>query len=228
MTFSKKDVDAWNLEYAHLKWGGLSEISWIQNHLTEGCFLLDAGSGEGRYLREFYLKYSCIGTDLSKNALLRSLQSLEFSASKKQESGEFHFPIPDHFISNIFSLPFSDSIFDGILCLGVLQHLTEADRKKALGELCRVLKKGGHIFFEAFGESDMRCQGDAYPPEKPEVRTFLRQNGIVYHYFDEAEIQELFESNGFSVIEFNSLKKEKKYDGEIYFRHHYRAVFVKN
>jgi len=226
MTFSKKDADAWNLEYAHVKWGGLSEISWIQNHLKENAFLLDAGSGDGRYLREFCFKYSCVGVDLSENALLRSFRQIEAAAQKKTNAFSAVL-VPDHFVSNIFSLPFADSVFDGILCLGVLQHLTEENRKQTADELFRVLKTGGSLFFEAFGESDMRCGGDAYPPENPEPRTFLRQNGIVYHYFDENEIKSLFESSGFSVLELKSLKKEKKYDGNIYFRHHYRAILKK-
>ena len=166
MTFSKKDADAWNSEYSHLKWGGLTEISWIQNHLKEDAFLLDAGSGEGRYLREFCFKYSCVGADLSENALLRSFQQIETAAVKKKPDSVFI--VPDHFTATIFSLPFADSVFDGILCLGVLQHLTESDRKMAADELFRILKKNGVVFFEAFGESDMRCQGDAYPQENPE------------------------------------------------------------
>jgi len=225
MTFSKKDADAWNLEYVHLKWGGLAELSWIQNYLKEGAFLLDAGSGEGRYLREFCFQYSCAGIDLSKNALCRSFQQIENAAEKKKTDSSFI--VPDHFVSNVFSLPFADSVFDGVLCLGVLQHLTEENRKKTAEELFRVLKEGGLLFFEAFGESDMRCKGDIYPPEKPENRTFLRQNGIVYHYFDENEIYSLFENCGFSVLDIKSLKKEKKYDGNNFVRHHYRAVLKK-
>jgi len=108
-----------------------------------------------------------------------------------------------------------------------LQHLTAADREKTANELYRVLKPGGRLFFEAFGEADMRCKGDPYPAAVPELRTFLRQNGIIYHYFEESEIKELFENKGFSMIEIKSLKKEKKYGGETYIRHHYRAVFEK-
>ena len=225
MTVSKKDVSAWDTEYTHLKWGGLSETAWIQKHLKDGAFLLDAGSGEGRYLREFCFKYSCVGIDLSENALSRSIQQIETAAEKKKI--ETMFTVPDHFVSNVFSLPFADFVFDDVLCLGVLQHLTAEGRKKTAEELFRVLKNGGKLYFEAFGESDMRCKGDVYPPENPEARTFVRQNGIVYHYFEENEIIALFESVGFSITELKSLKKEKKYDGDVYIRHHYRAVFEK-
>ncbi|MCL2141987.1 MAG: class I SAM-dependent methyltransferase [Methanimicrococcus sp.] len=219
---SKKDADAWDAEYSHVTWGGLSEYLWIQKNLPDNAFLLDAGSGTGRYLKKFFLKYTCIGIDLSKNALLRSIQDLENVAEKKGG-----LPLPDHFVSNVTTLPFKESCFDGILCLGVLQHLLFADRLKAISELHRVLKKGGCVYFEAFGESDMRCNGDLFPLTKPEERTFLRQNGIIYHYFKEEELKKLFEENGFITKEFQSLKREKKYDGESYIRHYYRAVFEK-
>ena len=227
MTVSKKDVEAWDAEYVHLKWGGLSETSWIEKHMKPGALLLDAGSGEGRYLRKFCFSYSCVGIDLSENALLRSVRQIEETAEKKNSAKSNSFAVPDHFVSTVFSLPFADSVFDNVLCLGVLQHLTEENRKKTAAELFRVLKSGGRLFFEAFGEDDMRCKGDVYPPENPEERTFVRQNGIIYHYFEESEIQSLFEKPGFSAFKSESLKKEKKYDGDVYIRHHYRAIFEK-
>ena len=219
---SKKEVDAWDAEYSHVTWGGVLESSWIQKNLPKNAFLLDAGSGTGRYLKEFFFNYPCIGIDLSKNALLRSLQDLGNAAEKK---GCFSFP--DHLVSNITDLPFEKSCFDGILCLGVLQHLRFSDRLKTVFEFYRVLKTGGCVYFESFGESDMRCSTDFFPTENSEERTFLRQNGLIYHYFNEEELKELFEEAGFITKEIQSLKKEKKYDGKSYIRHHYRAVFEK-
>ena len=225
---SKKDVDAWDIEYSHVTWGGPSEYLWIQKNLQDNAFLLDAGSGAGRYLKEFFLKYPCIGIDISKKALMRSIQSLENVAEKKgglSLDQKNSLLLPDHLVSNITTLPFKESCFDGILCLGVLQHLLFADRLKAVSEFHRVLKKGGCVYFEAFGESDMRCCGDAQ--KNFEERTFLRQNGIIYHYFTEGELKKLFEENGFITKEFQTLKKEKKYDGKTHVRHYYRAVFEK-
>ncbi len=226
MTVSKKDVNAWDIEYEHLRWGGLSELLWIQNRLKENSFLLDAGSGEGRYLREFCFKVPCIGIDISKNALSRSIESIGTAAEKKAGPD---FSFPDHMVSNTAELPFSNEIFDGILCLGVMQHLISGDREKTAAEFYRTLKKGGLLFFEAFGEEDMRCSGEpvVLRDGKSEPRTFERQNGILYHYFEENEIKTLFENTGFQTLELKPVKKEKKYDGRIYIRHHYRAVFEK-
>lgn len=215
---------SWDAEYEHLKWGGLSDISWIQNQLKDGSFLLDAGSGEGRYLRELCFKYSCIGIDLSKNAVLRSAEAIRKKAEKKDSSA---FSFSEQIVSNVSALPFKNEIFDGVLCLGVLQHLKKEDREKTAAEFYRVLKTGGLVFFEAFGEEDMRCRGTPAALERVEPLTFVRQNGILYHYFKESEIKNLFEKAGLKTIEMNALKKEKKYGGETYVRHHYRAVFKK-
>ena len=244
MTVSKKDIDAWDAEYEHLKWGGLSETLWILNRLKEGNFLLDAGSGEGRYLREFCFKFPCVGIDISKNALIRSAESIAAAAEKKGKTvakttagekksiakAESAFSFPEHILSNTAALPFSNSVFDGILCLGVLQHLISKDREKTAAEFHRVLKDGGLVFFEAFGEKDMRCLGEpaVLTNGEAEPRTFKRQNGIIYHYFEESEVKALFEKNGFQTVEFKSIQKEKKYNGETYTRHHYRAVFEKS
>ncbi|MDY0266589.1 MAG: methyltransferase domain-containing protein [Methanimicrococcus sp.] len=162
MTISKKNVGAWDLEYAHLKWGGIAEWTWAENHLKTGDLILDAGSGEGRYLRHFCLNYNCVGIDISKNALIRSMEIIDERAEKESNSNlkftdlnpsdsnipdsntsgsntsgsntsgsnisslnASDSPIskPDHIVSNVAELPFSDESFDGVLCLGVLQHL---------------------------------------------------------------------------------------------------------
>ncbi|MDR2944410.1 MAG: class I SAM-dependent methyltransferase [Methanosarcinales archaeon] len=226
MTVSKKDVNSWENEYKHLKWGGLAELAWIQTRLKEKSFLLDAGSGEGRYLREFCFKFTCIGIDISKNALSRSIKSIGTAAEKK---AVHDFPMPDHIVSNTAKLPFADETFDDILCLGVMQHFILEDREKTAAEFYRVLKKGGLLFFEVFGEEDMRVFGKPAVLEngKNEPRTFERGNGILYHYFEENEIRDLFKTAGFQILEFKTVKKEKRYDGRIYTRHHYRAVLEK-
>ena len=84
-------------------------------------------------------------------------------------------------------LPFKPQSFDGILCYGVLQHLFSGERKSAVKEFNRVLRKGGFVFFEAFGCEDMRCGGEPSIPF--EERTFARQNGIIYHYFTKGEVR---------------------------------------
>lgn len=69
----------------------------------------------------------------------------------------------------------------------MLQHLLKKEREAAVCEFERVLKPGGMIFLEVFGIKDMRYGG-----EEIEEHTFVRQSGIIYHYFTKEELQALF------------------------------------
>jgi hypothetical protein len=86
-----------------------------------------------------------------------------------------------------------------------------------------VLNRGGIIFFEAFGSEDMRRGGKPSVPF--EENTFVRQNGIIYHYFTGEEIRSLF--NGFEILQLENVIKEKKFGGEAYRRHMIKGIFQK-
>ena len=71
-TPAKNHFLAWDREYAHLKWGGPAPVRDIQAHLLPGSRVLDAGSGNGRYLGELARHYDAIGIDVSLTALKAS------------------------------------------------------------------------------------------------------------------------------------------------------------
>ena len=216
---------AWDKEYAHLKWGGPAPVRDVLARIPAGARVLDAGSGGGRYLGELAGHYAAVGVDVSLTALTKSREQLSRSGK-----------IAGHTGASVHLLPFKKASFDGILCYGVLQHLFREEREDAVREFWRVLVDGGIVFFEAFGTEDMRCGGEPaknvegnseeYSEESPEENTFLRQNGIIYHYFTKEELVLLFE--GFEVLELEDVKKEKVFRGEIYRRHMVRAIFRKN
>ena len=209
---SKEHFLAWDKEYAHLKWGGPASIRGLQAYLVPEARVLDAGSGNGRYLGELSRHYTVIGVDIS-------LTALGSSRSQLARSGRF----AEHLGASVHALPFKSGSFDGILCYGVLQHLFKEEREAAVREFFRLLCCGGFIFFEAFGWGDMRCGGE---PSSPfEEKTFVRQNGIIYHYFTEKEVKELFCE--FEVLELENVTKEKTFRGESYQRHMFRGVFRK-
>lgn len=205
---------AWDKEYAHLQWGGPNSIAQVKEYLPEGSGLLDAGSGNGRYLKELAKYYRAVGADVSFTAL----QSSRTRLAKSRFAAE-------HVAASIHTLPFRPGSFDAVLCYGVLQHLFQSERNVAVREFKRVLRKGGLVFFEAFGSEDMRYGGEPAGPagEPAEKNTFLRQTGIIYHYFTEDEILSLFE--GFEVLDFQEVKREKKFRGEVYLRQQFRGIF---
>ncbi len=202
----------WDREYAHMKWGGPAPVRDIQAQLLPGAKILDAGSGNGRYLGELARYYDAIGIDIS-------LTALNGSRTQLARSNRF----AEHLGASILDLPFKPCVFDGILCYGVLQHLFKEERESAVKEFFYILQDGGLIFFEAFGCEDMRCGGEASIPF--EERTFARQNGIIYHYFTKKEVKVLFKE--FDVIRLEDVIKEKTFRGKTYRRHLLRGIFRK-
>jgi SAM-dependent methyltransferase len=209
---SKEHFLAWDKEYCHLRWGGPASIRSLQVHLRPEARVLDAGSGSGRYLTELARYYSAVGVDISLTALCSS--RVQFTR---------HGRFAEHLRASIHKLPVKSHSFDGILCYGVLQHLFLEEREAAVMEFRRVLREGGLVFFEAFGSEDMRCGGGFSTPF--EKSTFVRQNGLIYHYFVKEEVKELFRE--FETTELDNVIKEKTFRGEAYKRHMVRGIFRK-
>lgn len=209
---AKEHFLAWDKEYSHLRWGGPASIRNLHVHLRHGARVLDAGSGNGRYLGELARYYKATGIDISLTALYSSRAQLA-------RSGRF----AEHLRASIHKLPFKARSFDGILCYGVLQHLFREEREATVMEFMRVLREGGFVFFEAFGSEDMRCgRGSSTPFEKS---TFVRQNRLIYHYFTKEEVRVLF--NEFETTELENVIKEKTFRGETFKRHMVRGIFRK-
>jgi ubiquinone/menaquinone biosynthesis C-methylase UbiE len=137
-----------------------------------------------------------IGVDVSPGALELAAKGSE---CRKQDI--------KFLAADICHLPFPDASFDVIWCYGVLQHLMSEERELAINEFRRLLRRGGILFIEVFGEEDMRYGGN-----EVEHNTFKRKKGIIYHYFNKNELC------GFSCRIMES-KKEKRFDGRVHMRH---------
>jgi ubiquinone/menaquinone biosynthesis C-methylase UbiE len=96
--------------------------------------ILDVGSGAGQiiqHLLEFAdLNAKITGIDLSHQMLRRARRRLKSNR-------------PVLVAADLTALPFADESFDGATCGYVLEHLP--DPRVGLGELSRVLKKGGRM-----------------------------------------------------------------------------------
>jgi guanylate kinase len=55
-----------------------------------------------------------------------------------------------------------------------------------------------------------------------EKDTFIRKNGIIYHYFTRDELASLLD--GFEILEMNDLVSEKKFHGKPHRRHQIRVI----
>ena len=206
----KSQFLAWEQEYSHVKWGGSRSIEMVCSRIPLGGRILDAGCGNGRHLLPLSKLYHVTGIELSPTALRNAKSHLE----KNNLCSHYCASTTTH-------LPFSDNSFDGVLCLGVLQHLYENERLLTVSEFYRILVPGGFLFLEAFGVDDMRYgKGD----NTKEENTFLRNKGIIYHYFTREEVKSLLEKYEFQITDIRDIKTEKMFKGKRYTRHMILAV----
>ncbi|OTF77091.1 tRNA methyltransferase-like protein, partial [Euroglyphus maynei] len=55
-------------------------------------------------------------------------------------------------LGDVLCQPFRDDLFDGILCCGVIHHLSTLDRRiMAIRELARILRIGGRVLITVTG-----------------------------------------------------------------------------
>ncbi len=195
-----KHITAWENENKNSIWKGNYSLDMLELAMKKGR-LLDAGCGSGKYSLPLKMRgFDVVSLDIS----FRALRMLRKSSKIRELD-------IDTLAANVFQLPFIDDSFDFIWCYGVLQHLLSKERKSAIREFERILRKEGVLFMEVFGKDDMRYGGSEVEPD-----TFSRNSGIIYHYFNMNEIEELL--NGFSIKIIESRTK-KRFKGESYLRH---------
>lgn len=104
------------------------KVANFLNALPSGSLVLDAGCGNGKYLG---LNPNCvfIGCDISPPLI-------KICADRGHEV----------LVADAVNLPYRTGFGDAAISIAVLHHLsTDNRRKKAIEELLRVVKKGGHV-----------------------------------------------------------------------------------
>lgn len=142
-------------------------FDWVKN---KTC--LDAGCGGGRNsIAMARLGAKRVeGIDLGKDGLkdarkrARGLDNVEFSCA------------------SILQIPFGDESFDLVWCAGVL--MITGDEDKALDELMRVIKPGGHLYLLVYATEGMRwpliqwLRPIAFRIGKPAFEVAIERSGI--------------------------------------------------
>ena len=101
---------------------------------------LDAGCGDGRYLRalDAELPERIAGVDISERIL---------------ETAQAAIPRADLRQGNLEALPFDDASFDLVLCTQVIEHVLDA--AAGVAELVRVLRGGGRLVISTDNERNI-------------------------------------------------------------------------
>lgn len=185
-------LKAWKKEYAVARWRGPYDIGPVKEALEPGARVLDLGCGSGKIMGPLLRAgYEVVGLDVAREGLLLG--------EGERVEGDARY------------LPFKAEAFEAVVCYDVLQHLLAPEREGAVAEMWRVLAPGGKVFIEVFGRQDMRYGGKEIEPH-----TFLRESGIIYHYFSEEELLGLLEGLGPRV---ESSVTRRVFKGEEHLRH---------
>jgi SAM-dependent methyltransferase len=151
--------------------------------------VLDLGSGTGRHI--VYLArngFSVFGMDNSPEGINVTRQWLadEGLAANLQLQ------------SMTEKLPYEDAFFDAVISVQVIHHADIATIRGIVGEISRVLKRGGFLFVTV-----PRLRNQAEKFEQVEPNTFIPldgpERGLLHHYFTPEELREVF--GGFDVAD---------------------------
>ena len=99
--------------------------------------------------------------------------------------------------AKLSELPFNNDFFDFAICISALHCVEkEENRKKAIEELYRVLKKTGKAEIGVWNKNSKRFKNS---PKNKYVN--WRDKGKRYYYlYNENEIHDLFKSVGFKIL----------------------------
>ena len=161
--------------------------------------VLDFGSGSGRHL---------IKIKSGKMFLLDfSKEMIELAKKKaKEENIEAEFEV-----SSMTKTPYEDNFFDSAICISALHCLNKSEQKKAIKELFRILKPKAKVFIGVWNKDSKRLK------RHKGKETLIKWNdkGERYYYlFNEKEVHELFEKQGFKIIGTSNSEMMIRFVGE--------------
>ncbi|MGK5082332.1 glycosyltransferase [Bdellovibrionota bacterium FG-1] len=168
-------------------------LNWFtEKYFSPGAAILHAGCGSGQVDADIRNHFKITGLDISLNALHF------YKRTNKDLCKTLH--------GSIFEIPMPSRSLDGIYNLGVMEHFTESEICKILGEFHRVLKPKGRMVIlwpPEFGLSVL-----FFKSLKWVFTHILRKKDVKFHPDEitrvrsKKQVIQLFESAGFSVLEY--------------------------
>ena len=185
----------WNELYKNrLSWK--KETANLPNILKEKS-ILELGVGNGKTLQAIARQNpkSITAVDFSQDALDK--------AKELVKSDKIDFIKADITSLNL------DKEFDFIICYYTLNNLLESERKEAVSQMHKSLKKGGFVLFEDFAVGDFREKEGV---KRIESHTIRRKDGLICHFFNKEETADLFsqfKDIKISIKTFNPLRVDR-------------------
>jgi ubiquinone/menaquinone biosynthesis C-methylase UbiE len=152
--------------------------------------ILDVGCGSGRNLLK-NKRYVCL--DFSRNMLKY--------AKKRSKNTLF-------IRADAVELPLKNNSFNTILYVAILHVIrNKKNRKKALLELKRVMKKNGKAIITVWNKDQPRFfkkKKESYIPWKHKGKAYMRY----YYLYDMKELERLLKSAGFKIVSITGSEKK--------------------
>jgi len=209
------EIEHWESIYDHQDFCGAclrlrmnQALSWLDDsNLSKNSMILDAGCGAGKVTRETAEReHNVFGMDYSYGMIKKAnrICNTERKLNVKFLEGD------------IESLPFKDSSFDMVICLGVITYLESEE--KALRELSRVLKLQGILILSSLNKAHLAKYFDfpllirnalqkifgyriAFWKKRAKVK---RDSGSKRRYFT-PYLRNSLELQGFKVLEYTTV-----------------------
>jgi len=149
-----------------------NQIAQILNDIKipKDEWILDVGCGVGNYIGLLSNNELKVGVDIS-------LQALKIA---KQRAKSCIFIAGD-----ITKLPIANEKISLVLCIEVLQYLSDSSCKNALNEIDRILKKGGDLILSTLNREYILCKlgilkqrNKVNPQKKSILKHYLEQLGF--------------------------------------------------
>ncbi len=183
-------------------------LHFLYRYLPRIGLILDAGGGPGRYTIELAKRGNeIILFDLTPELLSFAEQRIIRAGVKDRVKLVVEGSITD--LSQ-----FNDDCFDGVICLGgALGHVYEKDnRKKAVSELFRVVKRGAPICISVIGRLAVIAKILRCWPEEVEMTGPFKEiwgkgdddmwsGSSFHHFFLPEELEELFADKEIEILE---------------------------
>jgi ubiquinone/menaquinone biosynthesis C-methylase UbiE len=154
--------------------------------------IFDAGCGSGANISLLHPKVSrIIGMDYSDGAIARCERRL---ATSKIENVKL-------IQGDVTSLPLSDNSVDKILCMSVLQYLTDTEVRKTFAEFVRILRYRGLLILHVKNLSSLYLS-TLWAVKK--AKLFLRMKTKLEHLRPYSWYVNELKTSGFELVTYNS------------------------
>jgi SAM-dependent methyltransferase len=203
----QRAANAWDrfYRYHEAPWRGEREVQELLPWLGDGP-VLELGCGNGKLLRPLRAAgVDAVGLDISWHVLRR------FSSGGPSV------------LADASWLPFVDSCFSAVLDVHCTGHLLSGPRARALADMHRALRPGGHLLMERLSTADLRAQQGSVVEGEPDVKQV--QDGRTTHFSSAHSLVAEGESAGFTALHADLMRREPGHGGRQVVRESVRVLF---